>query len=218
MDGSPWNQTNPIEIDNLWDIIDVIQIMNRHRKARLLSAIFGFSTISLCADLSLPTPPQPKLRAQTIDDQIKIGYGLAIADVDGDGLEDILLADKEEIVWYQNPTWKKHRLTGKLTARDNVCIAARDIDNDGMAEIAVGGEWNPGDTQKSGAVFYLIPPEDRTQEWEAVKLPHEPTVHRMHWVRGEDETYFLAVLPLHGRGNKNGEGDGDSLSRLCPPT
>ena len=36
--------------------------------------------------------------AQTIDDNIQIGYGLAIGDVDGDGDEDILLADKSEFV------------------------------------------------------------------------------------------------------------------------
>src|SRR2546430_8356251 len=37
--------------------------------------------------------------------------------------------------------------------------------------------------RSSGAVFYLIAPKDRTQRWEAVELPHEPTVHRMRWVR-----------------------------------
>lgn len=183
-------------------------MMSRHNKSRYIAVILGIATVTLRADLSIPTPPQPQLRPQTIDDQIKIGYGLAIADVDGDGRDDILLADKDEIVWYQNPSWKKFRLTGHLGVRDHVCIAARDIDNDGMAEIAVGGEWNPGDTQNSGAVFYLIPPADRTQEWEAVKLPHEPTVHRMHWVKDREEHFFLAVLPLHGRGNKDGKGDG----------
>jgi hypothetical protein len=30
----------------------------------------------------------------------------------------------------------------------------------------------------------------------------------MHWIRGTDRTAFLAVLPLHGRGNKNGAGAG----------
>lgn len=160
------------------------------------------------AGIDLPEPPPVQMRPQTIDSQIQIGYGLAIADVDGDGKDDIVLADKQEVVWYQNPTWTKYRMVGQLTPEDNVCIAARDIDNDGRAEIAVGAGWNPGDTVKSGAVFYLVPPAIRTNEWQAIRLQNEPTVHRMHWVRDYDDHFYLAVLPLHGRGNKNGEGEG----------
>jgi hypothetical protein len=166
----------------------------------------------------------PAFRAQTIDDKIEIGYGLAIADVDGDGKTDILLADKKQFAWYQNPAWTKHVIAENLTEHDNVCIAARDIDGDGKCEIAVGAEWNPGDTVNSGAVFYLIPPADRTQKWEAVKFPSvEPTTHRMKWVRrgnGEDgkPRFDLVVVPLHGRGNKNGEGSGVKVLAYQMPT
>ncbi|RYD23080.1 MAG: VCBS repeat-containing protein [Verrucomicrobiaceae bacterium] len=157
---------------------------------------------------AMPEPPAARFRAQTIDAELKIGYGVAISDVDGDGKADIVLADAGETVWYKNPGWEKHRLTGKLTEQDHVCVAAHDIDSDGKAEIAVGAEWNPGDTLNSGAVFSLHAPEDRTKSWQATKQHREPTVHRMNWVREPGDRHFLAVLPLHGCGNKNGEGDG----------
>lgn len=167
-----------------------------------------FLTLIALGSLNLPAAVTlAKFKAVTIDDNIKIGYGLAIADVNGDGKPDIVLADADNFAWYQNPTWKKHRITGKLTERDHVCVAARDIDGDGKAEIAVGAQWNPGDTENSGAVYYLIPQADRTQEWTPVKLPHDPTTHRMHWVRNESGKYQLVVLPLHGRGNKAGRGE-----------
>lgn len=150
----------------------------------------------------------PNFKAEVIDSTVGIGYGLALADVDGDGRTDILLADKDLIVWYANPTWKKHVMAEKLTEKDHVCIAARDIDGDGKAEVAVGAQWNPGDTVDSGAVFYLEAPTDRTLRWTPIQLTHEPTTHRMRWVRNRAGRYDLIVAPLHGRGNKAGAGAG----------
>lgn len=147
-------------------------------------------------------------RAQDVDTKVEIGYGLAIADVNGDGKKDILLADKNLITWYENPSWKKHIIAEKLTQLDHVCIAAADIDGDGKAEIAAGAGWNPGDTVNSGALFMLKAGADRTQKWEPLALHHEPTIHRIRWARGADGKFGLVSVPLHGRGNKGGEGEG----------
>ena len=121
-----------------------------------------------CLALSLPlcaiaAEVTPKFEAQTIDDKISIGYGLAIGDMDGDGKPDILLADAKEFVWYKNPTWEKRTFAKLSGPRDNVCLAAQDIDGDGNVEIAVGGNWNPGETSDealSGSVHYLIRPKE----------------------------------------------------------
>jgi hypothetical protein len=75
----------------------------------------------------------------------------------------------------------------------------------------VGANWNPGETsdlRQSGAVYYLVRPQDPTGRWEPVELHHEPTVHRMAWIKTADGKYQLLVVPLHGRGNKNGQGAG----------
>ena len=152
----------------------------------------------------------PKFRTQLLDDQVQIGYGLGIGDVDGDGQQDILLADKKQFVWYRNGDWQRFVMIDSLTEKDNVCLAVRDIDGDGRVEVAVGAQWNPGETTdstRSGSVHYLIRPEDPTQLWSAVALPHEPTVHRMQWLKVGDK-YQLIVLPLHGRGNQKGVGEG----------
>ncbi|GAB3895687.1 FG-GAP repeat domain-containing protein [Spirosoma agri] len=176
-----------------------------------LSASFLF-----VAQLSTAQTTEPNFKIQVVDNQIDIGYGLAIGDVDGDKRPDILLADQKEIVWYQNPgdktsSWKRHVMAENLTPQDNVCIAARDLDGDGRVEVAVGAGWNPAETSdstKSGAVFYLLRPKDPMQRWEAIRLPHEVTTHRMRWARVGKASYQLIVVPLHGLGNKNGEGRG----------
>lgn len=153
----------------------------------------------------------PKFQAQVLDDHVEIGYGLAIGDVDGDRKPDILLADKKQFVWYRNGDWKRFVMVENLTESDNVCIAARDIDGDGRVEVAVGAQWNPSetsDTLKSGSVHFLVRPADPTQFWTPIELHHEPTIHRMRWIKVAPNKYQLIVVPLHGRGNKGGEGQG----------
>jgi hypothetical protein len=166
------------------------------------------------------SPPEPVFKAQDIDNAVQIGYGIAIADVNGDQKPDIILADQHTVQWYENPSWKKHIIAENLSTRDNVCVAAEDIDGDGKAEIAVGAQWNPSETNdldQSGAVFYLLAPKDRTSRWESVKLPHEPTVHRMHWVLAPSGKWELIVKPLHGRGNVNSVGAGSRVYAYSMP-
>jgi len=151
--------------------------------------------------------------AVTIDDGVEIGYGLSIGDVDGDGKQDIILADKREFRWYRNPDWKPFVLAKNLTLRDNVCVASADLDGDGKVEIAVGGQWNPGETSdadQSGSVHYLVAPQDRKQRWKPIQLLHQPTVHRMHWVGKQ-----LVVLPLHGIGNSKDPQPEEAGVNLC---
>jgi hypothetical protein len=163
-------------------------------------------------------PPEFKWKAVEID-KIQVGYGLQLTDVNGDGKTDIVLADKKTFQWYEAPNWTKHIIAKNLTKRDNVCITARDINGDGKAEIAVGGQWNFSETLKDGAVFYLIPPKDRTKMWEPVKLYNDPSTHRMHWFKSGPgpKDFKLAVKPLRGKGTKNGKGPGLRVLAYTPP-
>jgi hypothetical protein len=172
---------------------------------RLIKLLYLCLSVFICGS-TLADTTEPKFRHQTIDDKIQIGYGVAVADVDGDKKPDILLADKKQFVWYRNPTWEKFVIAENLTARDNVCLAAQDLDGDGKCELAVGADWDPNDHENSGAVFYLIAPADRTQRWEAVKLHAEPTVHRMRWIKLSEGGWGLVVAPLNGRGKDGAAG------------
>lgn len=186
----------------------------------LFLSLICFLVLVGCSEPEPQPPPEPRFQEQVLDDQIAIGYGLAIGHVDNDGKPDIILADKKEFVWYRNGDWQRFVIAKDLTARDNVAIAARDTDGDGMVEIAVGAMWNPGETndqEQSGSVHYLVRPEDPTQTWEPIQLPHEPTTHRMHWVETSTGNFDLVVLPLHGRGNQGGEGDGVKVYAYTKP-
>ena len=166
------------------------------------------SIYTIFALASMGLAVEPNFRQQDIDTKVGVGYGLQLADMNGDKKTDIVLCDKDKIVWYENPTWKKRQVSGHLTQRDHVCVTARDIDGDGRAELAVGAQWNPGDTVNSGAVFYLQPTKNRAGNWTPVKLSHEPTTHRMHWLKNAAGKFDLIVKPLYGRANRGGKGEG----------
>src|SRR5580765_8024080 len=94
---------------------------------------FLFASLLCAAPIQAAEPNLPVFKAVEIDAKIEIGYGVTVADVDGDKKPDIILADKNQIVWYQNPSWEKHLIAENLTKLDHVCIAALDTDGDGKA-------------------------------------------------------------------------------------
>ena len=190
------------------------RIRKRSWRQIILPLIF-FSLISVTINAG-PPPPEYRWYEKEVD-SIDIGYGLQLADVDGDDWTDIVLADKRTIQWYRYPNWEKHIIAKHLTLRDNVCVTARDIDGDGKCEIAVGAGWNFKETLKDGAVFYLDPPPDRTQRWEHIQLYNEPNTHRMHWIEGPENTFSLLVKPLRGRGSIEGVGPGLRLMEYFKP-
>lgn len=201
--------------------MQIVHHRSRHQKFFLIGRQMFVVALTLIASHQVSGIERASFERESIDPDISIGYGLSIGDVDGDQRLDIVLADKSEIVWYQNPggrskTWNRFVMARQLTQRDNVCVSVRDLDGDGKVEVAVGAGWNPGNTtdpNASGAVFFLVRPSDPKQLWGVEPLtPHDPTVHRMHWVKWQNqgegiEQYRLLVLPLHGVGNQNGQGE-----------
>ena len=88
----------------------------------------------------------PKFKTQEIDKGLKIGYAVLTTDINGDKKPDIVVVDQHQVVWYENPTWKKRMILDGKTKPDNVCAAAVDIDGDGLPEIVLGSAWKPSDT------------------------------------------------------------------------
>jgi Aldos-2-ulose dehydratase, beta-propeller domain/FG-GAP-like repeat len=122
----------------------------------------------------------PKFKTQEIDAGLKIGYAVLTTDINGDKKPDIVVVDQHQVVWYENPTWKKRVILNGKTRPDNVCAAAIDIDGDGLPELVLGSAWKPSDTVNPAQLSWLKRGKSLDDEWTMHELPcDEPTVHRV---------------------------------------
>jgi hypothetical protein len=154
----------------------------------------------------------PRFVAQEIDPHVgNVCYAVTAADVDGDRKPDVVAVSEEAVVWYENPTWKRHDIVRGVTEKDNVCIQPHDIDGDGRIDFALGAGWRPPDTKKPSTLQWLG--RDRTGHWQIHPIRfEEPTLHRLRWgdVKGTGKKQ-LVVAALQGRGTKGpdwGAGEG----------
>lgn len=136
----------------------------------------------------------PKFRRQVIDPEIgKVCYAVSTADVNGDGKPDVVAVSENRIQWYENPTWQKHVILEDQTERDNVCLAAHDIDGDGQIDFAVGAGWT-----KIGTLQWISRQADPKALWKVNFIGQELSTHRMSFadVLGKGKPQ-LVVSPLN---------------------
>src|SRR4029434_8380964 len=174
-----------------------------------------------CASMRLPSAillltalayGEIRFREQEIQRQFGVGYAVLIADVNNDRRPDIVAINPTQAVWFENPSWEKRVILDGATKKDNVCIAAHDIDRDGKIDLALGADWQPANTASGGTLQWIgRSSDDSNRLWNLAPIAEEPTLHRIRWgdVEG-DGKQELVVAPLHGRvtTGPNWEGQG----------
>ena len=145
----------------------------------------------------------PRFVAQEIDPHAgNVCYAVTVADVDGDRKPDVIAVTEDSVVWYQNPSWKRHDINRGGTEKDNVCIQPHDIDGDGRVDFALGAGWKPPDTSRPSTLQWIG--RDSTGAWQIHPIAYgEPSLHRLRWgdVKGNGKKQ-LVVAPLQGRGTR----------------
>jgi hypothetical protein len=178
-------------------------MMRIRTSSTLLSIVFCLFGMITSVGSSQPAPeatPPVRFRVHRID-PMPDAYQCTVADMNGDGKPDIiaLSGGKNEIAWYENPSWKKHLLT--TATHGNIDIAAYDLDGDGKIEMAVASEFDLGNTQTGGRLQWYKPGTDVTAEWTGHEIARLPTAHRLRWADWDgDGKKELVVVPILGLG------------------
>jgi len=138
-----------------------------------------------------------------LDDAIPGGYGVEAADIDGDGLRDIvaLSTNPAQFVWYRNPGWQKYTISS--ATRANIATAPHDIDGDGDIDLVLASEFSLVNSTSGGLVQWFENPGNprEQQQWQAHTIDAIPAAHRLRWadVQG-DGILELINLPIIGVG------------------
>jgi hypothetical protein len=146
----------------------------------------------------------PRFDIMEIETGLEVGYSVRLADVNNDGLLDVIVLDSKRVIWYENPTWKSRVVLQGETPPDNVSMAPFDVNGDGRIDLAIGAGW-----QKSqGYTHNLFWLEQTTLDgpWRLHQIGTSPIVHRMQWMNVVgDSRPDLVVVPLTGIGKSPAE-------------
>jgi hypothetical protein len=158
---------------------------------------FAFPLFSLAAFLTgQALAGVPRFEAKVIDPNIgAVCYAVTNADVNGDGKLDIVAVSENRVQWYEAPNWAKHIILENQTERDNVCIAAHDIDGDGRVDFALGAGWIQANT---GTIQWITRGANPDDKWSVHFIGKEVSTHRMSFadVLGNGKRQ-LVVSPLN---------------------
>lgn len=134
-----------------------------------------------------------------IDGDLTSGYQPVVADLNRDGRPDVIGLSTRigELAWYENPGWERHVLATGLNRSINA--AARDLDGDGIPEIALAHEFGTTHGSSLGILSLLTHAGDPTEPWSIRELDRTPTVHRIRWADPDGTGRpVLVTAPLSG--------------------
>ncbi|MEO7650278.1 MAG: VCBS repeat-containing protein [Bryobacteraceae bacterium] len=155
-----------------------------------------------CVLLVVPSVGAPKpavFSEHLIASGLKSGYQVVVADMNKDGKPDIiaLASGMPELVWYENPTWRRHVIAGAFNRMIN--LAAWDTDGDGIPEIVLAHEFANQAKNSIGMISLLTHDEDPDAQWKVTEIDRIPTSHRLRWadIYGNREKVLISA-PLTG--------------------
>ena len=163
----------------------------RMRSIRLAGSLV---LLLLCGSLA-----NAQFQEQLIAEELRGGYQVIAVDLNKDRKLDLVAVASQltEVVWFENPTWKRHILASNVPRAINA--AAHDVDRDGIPELALAYEFSNNAANSIGIVAILQHKGDPRQPWSLKEIDRLPTSHRLRWANIDGSGKKVLVnAPLTG--------------------
>ncbi|HSW49472.1 MAG TPA: FG-GAP-like repeat-containing protein [Bryobacteraceae bacterium] len=146
---------------------------------------------------ALAAGPAPQFREHVIAEDLKGGYQVVAADLNGDRRPDLiaLASNLTELVWFENPGWQRHVIVKGISSPINLDL----IDPGGAPAMVLATAFSMDPARSAGIVHVLRPGKDVTQPWEIREIDRLPTSHRIRFADIDGSGRKVAVnAPLAG--------------------
>lgn len=136
---------------------------------------------------------------------------LGVADMNGDGRPDVVLARSRGVAWYENPSWTRHVVADR-PGGTIVSVAAEDVDRDGRVDLAWACDGAPEVARAEGGIWWAR--NASAEPWKAVRVRAGSDVLRVRWadVDGDGRRELLVVSSAPRAGSA---ASGEGLAPLC---
>lgn len=135
-------------------------------------------TLALCATCLAAAGPAG-FRQHTLATDLKGGYQVYLADVNRDGVTDLvaLASGMNELFWFEGPDWKRHVLAAGMSGMIN--LAACSEDADGYPVFVIAHEFSSRAEKSIGTVSVLRRDGAVERPWLRADIDRLPTSHRI---------------------------------------
>ena len=110
---------------------------------------------------------------------LKGGYQVVAVDLNSDGKKDLiaLASGMSELVWFENPGWRRHVIASGLSRMIN--LTPVDVDGDEIPELVLAADFSMDPGKSIGSVWRLKRKGDPREPWSIAEIDRLPASHRL---------------------------------------